>query len=235
MKLLPSQKTMVALDNMNKEELNQFVKGLPRELPLVKIGLEQFLAHGKDLVERMSKDYDKEIFLDLKLHDIPNTVAKAITSLQGLPIRFLTVHLSGGRAMLEAAQEVRDKYFPQLNILGVSYLTSLDKADLKELFHYSEDAIESAFQRFFDLADATSTQGVVCSAFEASMVGNRNLIKVCPGIRFSDEIEGAKLGDQKRVMSPKEAFDHGADYLVMGRSLTQATNLKARIEQLNGL
>lgn len=230
---LPSHKTMVALDNMNSEELTTFVKDLPRELPLVKIGLEQYLAHGREMVERVSKEYGKEIFLDLKLHDIPNTVAKAMSSLEGLPIRFLTVHLSGGRAMLEAAQEVREKLFPNLNILGVSYLTSLDSNDLNELFGYHTDKVEEAFGRFFDLAEATKTQGIVCSAFEAKMVGERDLIKVCPGIRFSDEINSEGMGDQKRVMNPKEAFDNGADYLVMGRSLTKAKNLKARIDELN--
>lgn len=232
--LLPSQRTMVAIDNMPKEQALAFIESLPSELPLVKIGLEQYLGLGRDFVTEVYERYQKEVFLDLKLHDIPNTVAKAMTSLKGLPIKFLTVHLSGGSAMLKAAQEVKDEHFPNLNILGVSYLTSLDQKDLKELFNYQESEIESAFHRFFDLAEETKTQGVVCSAFEAKLVGERNLLKVCPGIRFQDEIGTTSVNDQKRVMSPQQAFDNGADYLVMGRSLTQAKNLSARIQELNG-
>ena len=231
--VLPSQKTMVALDNMAKEEVFSFVKGLPPELPLVKIGLEQYLANGGDFVKEIYDKYEKEVFLDLKLHDIPNTVAKAIRSLKGLPIKFLTVHLSGGRDMLRAAQEVRNEIFPDLNILGVSYLTSLDSNDLLELFNYKGEETQEAFQRFFNLAQETGTQGIVCSAFEASLVGERKLIKVCPGIRFQDEIGTESMGDQKRVTSPSQAFSAGADFLVMGRSLTQASDLNQRIKDLN--
>ena len=230
---LPSHKTMVALDNMTREQTLAFVTSLPTELPLVKIGLEQFLSHGQDFVKTIGLEYNKEVFLDLKLHDIPNTVAKAMKGLKGLPLRFLTVHLSGGRAMLEAVQEVRDQYFPELTILGVSYLTSLDQKDLKELFNYEKGAISTAFERFFTLAEDTQTQGIVCSAHEAQLAAGKNLIKVCPGIRFADEIQTGNIGDQKRVMTPQEAFTKGTDYLVMGRSLTQATNLNERILELN--
>lgn len=235
MSFLPTQRTMVALDNMDQAAVHTFLKTLPQDIPLVKIGLEQYLAGGRALVQEIHELYGKEIFLDLKLHDIPNTVAKAMTSLIGLPIKFLTVHLSGGKAMLEAAQEVREKHFKDLNILGVSYLTSLDQGDLKDLFNYEEDQVAEAFSRFFDLAQNTGTQGIVCSAFEAKHVAPRPLIKVCPGIRFQDEIGTANMGDQKRVMDPASAFKAGADYLVMGRSLTQAQNLEERIKELNGL
>lgn len=239
-KLLNSEKTMVALDNMDRPTMEKFLGTLPKECPWVKVGLEQYLAHGRELVEFIHEKYQKDIFLDLKLHDIPNTVAKALRSLKDLPIRFVTVHLSGGEAMLKAVQEVRNEVMPQVDILGVSFLTSLDQQDLHGLFGF-EDAKETqeGFKRLFKLALKTGTQGIVCSPFELEVVkacekdANKSLIKVTPGIRFQDEIQGGGLGDQKRVLHPHEAFEKGSDYLVMGRSLTKAKDLKARIEELN--
>lgn len=236
--LLNSARTMVALDNMDKTTLFDFLEELPQEFPLVKIGLEQYLAHGKELIKTIHDRYQKRIFLDLKLHDIPNTVAKACGSLSDLPIDFLTVHLSGGKAMLEAVQKVRQEKMTHVNILGVSFLTSLDQQDLNEMFGIENT--DEAFKRLFTLALETKTQGIVCSPFEVPLVkeveqamGNK-LIKVTPGIRFQDEISGGSLGDQKRVLHPHEAFDKGSDFLVMGRSLTQATDLSQRLAELNG-
>ncbi len=234
-----SQKVMVALDNMDRETMHGFLSTLPKECPWVKIGLEQYLSHGQDLVKEIQERYQKEIFLDLKLHDIPNTVAKALKGLKNLPIRFVTVHLSGGEAMLKAVQDIRNEHLPQVDILGVSFLTSLDHRDLNHLFGIEKDSIEDAFKRLFNLALTTETQGIVCSPFELSTVkacekeAGRKLTKVTPGIRFQDEITGGKIGDQKRVLNPHEAFGEGADYLVMGRSLTQANDLQARIRELN--
>lgn len=236
---LNSQKVMVALDNMDRPTMECFLGTLPDECPWVKVGLEQYLSHGKDLINFIHERYKKEIFLDLKLHDIPNTVAKALKGLRDLPVSFITVHLSGGKAMLEAAQEVRNEYLPKTNILGVSFLTSLDQADLNQLFGIEEEAVNNSFKRLFNLALETGTQGIVCSPFEIKTVQEcekshgKELIKVTPGIRFKDEIEGGNVGDQKRVLNPHEAFKKGSDYLVMGRSLTQAKDLPARIAELN--
>ena len=235
--LLNSARTMVALDNMDKDSLFNFLETLPQECPLVKIGLEQYLAHGKELIKTVHDRYQKRIFLDLKLHDIPNTVAKALGSLSDLPVDFVTVHLGGGRAMLEAVQKVRNEKMSHVNILGVSFLTSLDKADLKEI--YGIENSDAAFKDLFKLAIETQTQGIVCSPFELELVRQveeelgRKLIKVTPGIRFSDEIGQGALGDQKRVLDPHEAFAKGSDFLVMGRSLTQAKNIGARVSELN--
>jgi orotidine-5'-phosphate decarboxylase len=236
---LNSHKVMVALDNMDRSTMEGFLASLPEECPWVKIGLEQYLSHGKEMVQFINERYNKEIFLDLKLHDIPNTVAKALKGLKDLPVRFVTVHLSGGKAMLEAVQDVRNEYLPNVNILGVSFLTSLDTTDLNQLFGIEETQIDQGFKRLFNLALETGTQGIVCSPFEIKTVKEceksfgGSLIKVTPGIRFRDEIDGGKLGDQKRVLHPHEAFKEGSDYLVMGRSLTQAKDLGARIKELN--
>lgn len=235
--VINSARTMVALDNMDEATLFNFLEELPREFPLVKIGLEQYLAHGKELIVTVHERYQKRIFLDLKLHDIPNTVAKALTSLSDLPVDFVTVHLGGGRAMLEAVQKVREEKMKHVNILGVSFLTSLDQKDLQEVYGVSDS--DEAFKRLFNLALETDTQGIVCSPFEVPLVQaveehhTRALIKVTPGVRFQDEISQGALGDQKRVLNPHEAFQKGSDYLVMGRSLTQAKDLKARLQELN--
>ncbi len=232
-----TQKVMVALDNMTKTQTYDFLEQLPKELPWIKIGLEQYLAHGKTLVRDIYEKYDKRIFLDLKLHDIPNTVAKALGGLSNLPIEFITVHLSGGEQMLKACQVIRNEKMDHVNILGVSYLTSLDENDLAAMWGITDT--KKAFSNFFNLALKTGTQGVVCSAHELEIVkecewktGN-SLIKVCPGIRFKDEIEQGQTSDQKRVLDPEEAFKKGANYLVMGRSLTQAPHLATRVEELS--
>lgn len=233
-----SARTMVALDNMDKKAVSDFLEGLPQDFPWVKIGLEQYLAHGKELIKIVHEKYDKRIFLDLKLHDIPNTVAKALSSLSDLPVEFITVHLGGGRQMLEAVQKVRNERMKHVNILGVSYLTSLDAKNFKELYGIEEGEISKAFDRLFTLALQTGTQGIVCSPHEVSKLHSLEeklgpLTKVCPGIRFEDEISGGNLGDQKRVMTPHQAFAEGADFLVMGRSLTQASDINKRLEELN--
>lgn len=239
MKVQNSEKVMVALDNMDRATMESFLSSLPSECPWVKVGLEQYLAHGKELVHAISETYQKKIFLDLKLHDIPNTVAKALKGLKDLPISFVTVHLSGGKAMLEAVQDVRNEFLPNVNILGVSFLTSLDQGDLNQLYGIKEDAIDDSFKRLFNLALETNTQGIVCSPFEIPTVkecekkAEKELIKVTPGIRFQDEIKGGNVGDQKRVLHPKEALEKGSDFLVMGRSLTQARDLNARVQELN--
>lgn len=231
--------TMVALDNMNKTQIYEFLESLPSDLPWIKIGLEQYLAHGKDLIRDIYEKYDKRIFLDLKLHDIPNTVAKALGSLSSLPVEFITVHLTGGEQMLKAAQVVRNEKMDHVNILGVSYLTSLDESDLASMWGITEPA--KAFSNLFNLALKTGTQGIVSSAHELDIVkecewqAGKSLIKVCPGIRFKDEIEDGATSDQKRVLDPESAFKKGANYLVMGRSLTQAKDLSQRIEELKAI
>lgn len=230
-----SQSTMVAIDNFKTiDDCNKFLSSLPNELPIVKIGLEMFYRFGPDFVQRVHKDFGKSIFLDLKLHDIPNTVAKSMSALKDLPIDFLTVHLSGGEEMLKACQQVRSDYMENVKILGVSYLTSLDSSDFKTLYGITEDQIPNYFKNLFNLASKTKTQGVVCSAAELDLLSQYpELIKVCPGIRFKDEIEHGLIGDQKRVLTPKEAFANGASYLVMGRSLTTSNDLNQRIKELN--
>ncbi|PIP96505.1 MAG: orotidine-5'-phosphate decarboxylase [Bdellovibrio sp. CG12_big_fil_rev_8_21_14_0_65_39_13] len=222
---------IVALDNMTKEQALAFSSLKENTIPTVKIGLELFNHYGPEVIKEIYALSKKEIFLDLKLHDIPNTVEKAILGLDGLPIKFLTVHLSGGHEMLVRAKAALEKINPQATLLGVSILTSLGAEDINEM---SGQDFNSAFQRLLNLAKRAGVSGLVSSAQELPFIAdweaaqNYKFTKVCPGIRFSDE----SSDDQKRVLTPQEAFKAGANYLVMGRSLTRAKNLAERISNL---
>lgn len=223
---------IVALDQMTLEEIDAFLKKEDNTLPFVKIGLELFVKHGPELVHRIHNDYKKKIFLDLKLHDIPVTVAKAISSLKGLPIDFLTVHLSGGEAMLKAAVAEARVSIPNCKLLGVSFLTSLEASDLEDLFGIEDT--DEAFLKLFKVASHSGIDGVVSSPLEVALLKKNypNLLSVTPGIRFKDEIDSNVVQDQKRVMNPEQAFDEGSDYLVMGRSLTKTDRFSERVKSL---
>lgn len=225
-------KVIVALDQMSLDEIDHFLRREDNRLSFVKIGLELFLKYGPDLVHRISLEYQKKIFLDLKLHDIPVTVSKAISSLRNLPIDFLTVHLGGGEAMLKAAMQESRSSIPQCKILGVSFLTSLEASDLQSLYGITN--MDEAFLRLFKAAHQSGIDGIVSSPHEVGPLKKHypELLSVTPGIRFSDEIAGTQVQDQKRVMDPKGAFSAGADYLVMGRSLTKSQNLGERLRLL---
>lgn len=234
------KKVIVALDNMSEDQVHTWMQQAQTDVTFVKIGLEVFCRYGRSFIENLLQKYQCRLFLDLKLHDIPNTVSKSILGLEGLPIDFLTVHLTGGEAMLKAAREAQEKALPQTKLLGVSYLTSLDDQDFQQVWGLEKEQIPRQFERLFHLAHTTQTHGLVCSAKEARALRDYEkknslapLLLVCPGIRFQDEIDNSQnLGDQKRVYSPEQAFNLGVDYLVMGRSLTQAHDLKQRFNQL---
>jgi orotidine-5'-phosphate decarboxylase len=226
------EKIIVALDQMSLPEIDLFLKKKDNNLSFVKIGLELFVKHGPDLVHKIHREYQKKIFLDLKLHDIPVTVAKAISSLKNLPIDFFTVHLGGGEAMLKAAVAEAKVSVPQCKILGVSFLTSLEKNDLESLYGIKDS--EAAFLRLFDVASKAGIHGVVSSPHEVRLLKSHypHLLSVTPGIRFKDEIDNTQVQDQKRVMDPAEAFKNGSDYLVMGRSLTKTDKFSERLKLL---
>lgn len=208
------KRVFVALDNMNDKEIFDFLDSYAKELSLIKIGLEVYLKYGREFLKEINQRYCLGIFLDLKLHDIPNTVASAIKSLEGLRIEFLTLHLSAGSSMLTQAKTSRDKYLPETKLIGVSILTSLDESDCLEIYHQGTN---EAFKSLLSIAVKTQIDGIVCSGHELSLLDSNNkLIAICPGIRL-DVLSPSD--DQKRVMTPTEAFKNGADYLVMGRSI----------------
>ncbi len=224
--------TIVALDQMSLDEIDLFLSRPENTVPTVKIGLELFVKYGPDLVHKIHRDYKRKIFLDLKLHDIPITVERAIHSLKNLPIDFLTIHISGGEEMLKAAVAEARRSIPKCKILGVSFLTSLEEKDLTMLFGITNT--KEAFLRLFKVAEGSGIDGVICSPHEISLVKDNfpKLIAITPGIRFSDEIKLSQTQDQKRVATPKEAISQGADFVVIGRSLTKAQDLSARLREL---
>lgn len=226
------EKIFVAMDNMNEPAREEFMHKLGLAPVNIKLGLEFFTEYGRQGLIDFKQKYQKKIFFDYKLHDIPNTVTKAISVMEGLPIDYLTIHLSGGREMIRAALSARDKYIPNVKILGVSFLTSLGSSDFSELWNLEGDAVD--FKRLFTVGLEENIDGFILSPNELSVVKElevklgKTVLKVTPGIRF----EGQEAGDQKRIATPSMAFNQGADFLVMGRALTAAPNLQERLESL---
>ncbi len=212
-------KVIVALDNFSREELTSFLDKYHSKIKIVKIGLELFNKYGQEIVKEITEKYQLEIFLDLKLHDIPSTVHKSIKSLAELKIKFLTVHLSGGDKMIKDALWARDSFLPQTKILGVSILTSLDESDAQSVY---DNSVDDSFTKLYKIAKETKIDGVILSGHELELTQaldknyQHNTLKICPGIRF----DGDESADQVRTMLPKEAFQNGANYLVIGRSIT---------------
>lgn len=199
----------------------------------LKLGLEFFTANGAEGVRAIASS-QSPIFLDLKFHDIPNTVSKAILATTEMNIFMLTVHTSGGAAMLKAAAEasmeiaaITGKSRPL--VVGVTVLTSLDQEDLENLGMH--DLMEEQVKRLADLAQKSGLDGVVCSSHEIGTLRQQcgdDFKLVVPGIRP----EGSAIGDQKRIMTPKHALVQGADYLVIGRPITTAPNPKLAAQEI---
>lgn len=188
------------------------------ELRWIKLGLQLFTRHGPGLVERVAARGYK-VFLDLKLHDIPNTVASAVDSLAQLPIDLLTIHASGGSEMCRAAEEVRRKRRPGMTLLAVTVLTSLDDTGLREIG--VNDGAGPHVGRLARLAIDAGVGGLVCSPLELPLLRKQlgvTPVIVTPGVRPV----GASLDEQKRVMTPEEAARAGASYIVVGRPILQA-------------
>lgn len=208
---------IVALDVPSAAEIPAIVNGLPDAVDFYKVGLELFIAAGPDALTFLQKR-DKRIFLDLKLHDIPRTVARAVVSAAGYGVSLLTVHATGGRAMLTAAA---DACPDGVNIVAVTTLTSLDQSDLTEL-GVSRD-LRAHTTALGSLAIDCGIDGLVCSPLEITAFRNRiggDPFIVTPGIRPAD----GELGDQKRVATPTMAVNDGASHLVVGRPILQADN-----------
>ena len=218
----PADRIIIALDVPTKEEGIALV-GRLEDARTFKIGLELFTAEGPALFRKL-KVLRKDIFLDLKLHDIPNTVAGAVRSAYRHGVQMMTVHTSGGREMMakaaEAARAAADAgKGPKPILLGVTVLTSLKGPDLEEVGMGPD--VASQVLRLAGLAKAAGLDGVVCSPQEIEVLRReygRELIIVTPGIRPV----WAAAQDQKRIMTPAEAVAKGADYLVIGRPITGA-------------
>ena len=210
---------IVALDFSDSRQTLGFVEQLDPKLCRVKVGFELFVSSGPDLVRNLvAQGFD--IFLDLKFHDIPNTVAAACAAASELGVWMLNIHATGGRTMMEVAKQAVSNTQNRPNIIGVSVLTSLADDDLKKI-GISRSVTEQV-QELASLAKAAGLDGVVCSGQEASILRaslGEDFLLVTPGIRP----RGYGSDDQKRIMDPVEAVKAGANYLVIGRPITQAS------------
>ena len=211
---------IVALDFDSKEKTLAFLDRFTEEKPFVKIGMELFYAEGPSIVREIRARGHK-IFLDLKLHDIPNTVKKAMAVLSALDVDMVNVHAAGTGAMMSAALAGLtrpDGTRPLL--IAVTQLTSTDQ-DMLEKELWIEKPMEEVVLHYAEIASIVGLDGVVCSPLEAGSIHERcgkNFLTVTPGVRFA----GGDAGDQKRVTTPAKARELGSDYIVVGRPITQA-------------
>ena len=222
------KKIFIACDASKTNQIRKIIKYTKTDKLNIgyKFGLEFFLTpKGRSFISKLK---NKEIFLDLKLNDIPNTCASAIHSLKDLKnISYLTVHINGGYEMLKAIKKTSKKINKKLKILGVTVLTSFSNSSIKKIGHTK--SIRDLVKKQAALAKSARLDGIVCSGYEAKLL--RKICKrmdiITPGIR----LKGDGAGDQKRVMTPKEAFKNGATAIVIGRSITKG-NIKNNIQKL---
>ena len=219
----------IACDTTNLNQIRKIIKETKTKKLNIgyKFGLEFFYSKlGRSFLSKIDKK--KKIFLDLKLNDIPNTCSATISSLKDLKnIKYLTVHINGGYEMLRAVKKSAKKINKNLKIIGVTVLTSLSNESLKKIGHTK--SINYLVAKQAKLAKAAGLNGVVCSGHEAKIIKkiSKRIEIITPGIRLS----GDKNKDQKRVMTPKKAFENGATSIVIGRSITKG-NIKKNIQKL---
>jgi orotidine-5'-phosphate decarboxylase len=219
---------ILALDVETKEEALALARPLAGNLVWVKLGLQLFTRHGPSIVDEFHA-LGFKVFLDLKLHDIPNTVASAIKSLKGRPCSLLTLHACGGPEMLTRAVEAARESIPDCQLLAVTVLTSMDQAQLNAVG--IQRTPEEQVRLLGRLAIQSGVHGLVCSPLELPMLrkelGDKPVL-VTPGIRYPD----AKSDDQNRVMTPSQAAASGASFIVVGRPILKADNPPAQTLQI---
>ena len=218
-----------ALDTKDLKKAISLTKTLDSYLAAVKLGLEFFSKYGPKGVHTLYEETGVPIFLDLKLHDIPHTVFEAISALSELNLLMVTLHLSGGNEMVKSAKAAVDKSSSDeggiRNLLGVTMLTSMEQAGLDAIG--VSHGMSEQVSRLVNIAATESIEGVVCASEDVAAVKTKypRLLTVVPGIRN----RGEDRNDQKRVSTASEAIKNGADYLVIGRSITAADNPKEAI------
>jgi orotidine-5'-phosphate decarboxylase len=216
----------LALDQMNEHEISNFLEKLELTPDIqkkvgLKIGLELFYLAGRSIVEKFAQE-NFSIFLDLKLHDIPQTVHQALLALKDLPLSHINVHATGGEDMLRKAVDAVQKFSHPTQLLAVTILTSLDQRNITSELKMSLPLPEMV-THLASLAQKAGCDGVVCSAQEASLLRQTcgpNYFLMTPGIRLTESTSD----DQKRVMTPEAAFQFGSSAIVIGRPLTQSQN-----------
>lgn len=222
---------IIACDFASADETITFLDQFEKK-PFVKIGMELFYAEGPSIVKKL-KDRGHKVFLDLKLHDIPNTVKKSMKVLGAYGVDIVNVHAAGTVSMMQAAKEGLMEGAKSLGseplLIAVTQLTSTDEEKMKKDL-LIEKPLDEVVSHYAKNAASAGLDGVVCSAHEAAKVHElcgKDFATITPGIRFS----GDAVGDQKRVMTPAMAKEVGSDYIVVGRSITAAENPVAAYEQ----
>jgi len=229
----PRQNLIVALDVSSAAAAQKIVAAVGVSALTYKVGMQLYTAEGPRVVRELV-DSGRRVFLDLKYHDIPNTVAAAVREAAGLGVSMLTIHAAGGGKMIHAAVDAARSVNPALMVLGVTVLTSMDEQDLEKVGvrgHVSDQVL-----RLAGLALTSGCQGVVASALEASELREelgKHFLIVTPGVRPA----GKDHGDQSRVVTPSQAIAAGATYIVVGRPITDAANpgaeARAILEQMS--
>lgn len=213
---------IVAIDEITFKKASFIINNLDPEKCMVKIGSIAFNSIGHKIITYAEKR-GFDIFLDLKLHDIPNTIEKSVKGLSILPIKMLTIHTSGGKEMMKSAMNA--VVGSEIKIFGVTALTSLSDDDTSDIF---QRTASHQVEAMLDLAEMAGIDGVVCSPHELELVRKKNsLLSITPGIRLHDLND-----DQKRIMTPKQAIQLGADYIVIGRPITESNDIKKSLNDI---
>ncbi len=228
-----SNPIIAALDVPTPDAAYHLIQTLGSRVGAFKVGMQLFTAAGPDIIRRIRGE-GAAVFLDLKFHDIPNTVAKAVASAVQLDVQMLTIHTHGGSEMMQAAEKAAQETASELGttpplVLGVSVLTSMDQSNLAELG--IQASVEDQVQRVVDLGEAAGLRGFVCSPLEIEPLRTRirpQTQLVTPGIRMATDAKG----DQKRTKSPAEALAAGADWLVIGRPIYAAADPVKAVETI---
>lgn len=235
-----TDKVILAIDEVNFKKIESLLTLAGFSINKVKLGLEFFLAHGPKGVQSLQKKFPHvQIFLDLKLFDIPTTVSKAIKAILPLNIWLITIHLQGGEKMIKQTKQVILEHAYKNNItppklIGVSVLTSFSENDLTSITNTKYN-LNEYINNLSQIGIESGIDGIVCSPLEAKQTkklaiesGKKDLLIITPGIR----LETDEKNDQTRTATPKQAIENGADYIVIGRSITNAKNPKQVIEKL---
>lgn len=228
--MLQDSKVVVALDYADEASALNFVDKINPSQCRLKVGKEMFTLFGPEFVRKLvARDFD--VFLDLKFHDIPNTVAKAVAAAAELGVWMVNVHACGGQRMMEAAKAALVPYGDKAPILiAVTVLTSMEQEDLAQMGVNISPAEQVV--RLATLTQKSGLDGVVCSSQEAAMLKEtlgESFLLITPGIRPA----GSAAGDQRRIMTPVEAVEAGSDYLVIGRPITQAESPMQVLTEIN--
>ncbi|KAF0091279.1 MAG: orotidine-5'-phosphate decarboxylase [Fusobacteria bacterium] len=224
---------IVALDVDTKEEVEYLVNELKDDIGMFKVGLQLYTSMGSEIITYI-KNRGGKVFLDLKLHDIPNTVSETVRVLTKSGVDMMNVHSQGGHAMMKLAKETSVKTAAELGIeapllIAVTILTSLGDSEVAEI-GYTKSAKEMV-EHLGILTDKAGLDGVVCSPLEAGIINNscsEGFITVTPGVRPAGEV----VGDQKRITTPGQAIQGGSTYIVVGRPITKAENVKEAAKKI---